>query len=244
MTTVCSFVGAAGGVGVTRLTYESAALLAATGRSVAVFDAAFDTQGLAAYVDGRLDADATALLTEEVTLETALQDHSLDVPGQISICPAAGPFERLARAKTAGAANRFEDHLAATALSHDVVLVDTPPVGANQSIAAVDAADRNVLVVPDTSRGEHALALARERLADVGCSDAAVVANRSDGSLPDADVHVPASQTTTATDCPGCLPLEQPDEFTRAIAAVCEAAVGVDLDREWSSDGRLASLFG
>lgn len=242
MTNVCSLVGAAGGVGTTRLTYECAALLAATGRSVAVFDAALDTQGLAAYVDGRLEADATALLANEVKLEAALHHHPLDVSGQIAICPASGPFERLARAKTAGAANRFEDHLAATALSHDVVLVDTPPIGANQSIAAVNAADRTVVVVPDSPRGEHALALTRERLADLGCSAAAVVANRADGVL-DADVSVPPADVTAPTACPACLPLSKGDAFTRAVAAVVEDALSVPLEVDWEPQGRLNGLL-
>jgi septum site-determining protein MinD len=243
MTTVCALVGVAGGVGATRLTYECAALLAATGRTVAVFDAAFDTQGLAAYVDGRLDADATALLTDEVQLEAALHEQPLDVPGRLVVCPAAGPFERLARAKTAGAANRFEDHLAATALSHDVVLVDTPPVGANQSVAAVNAADRTVLIAPDSPRGDHALALARERLADVGSSAAAVVANRSDGDCLDADVHVPTAETTRPTACPACLPVAD-DPFTRAVAGVADEALDVGLDIDWGDPGRVGRLLG
>jgi len=243
MTNICALVGTAGGVGTTRLTYECAAVLAATGRDVAVFDAAFDTQGLAAYIEGRLDADVTALLTNEVKLETALHDHQSALPGRISICPAAGPFERLARAKTAGAANRFEDHLAATALSHDVVLVDTPPVGANQSIAAVNAADHVGLVVSEGARGEHALALARERLADVGTSAATVIANRADGGVPDADVHVPTTGTTDPTDCPTVLPLERGDKFTQTVVAVTEQLLGTSLAVEIEVESGISRLL-
>lgn len=244
MTQVCALVGAAGGVGTTRLTYESAALLAATGREVAVFDAAFDTQGLAAYVDGRLAADATALVTEELTLEAALHEQPLDTPGRLVVCPAAGPFERLARAKTAGAAKRLEEHLAATALSHDIVLVDTPPIGANQSIAAVNAADRNTVVTTDSPRGADALALARERLADVGASAAAVVANRSADGLPDADAHVPTAEATASTAAPVCLPLSSGDAFTRGVASVVEDCLDVEVGAEIAADGRFGGLLG
>ena len=62
-TQTLALVGAAGGIGTTRLALESGATLARTGRDIAVVDAAFDTQGLARYVEGRIEVDATALAT-------------------------------------------------------------------------------------------------------------------------------------------------------------------------------------
>ncbi|PSQ57111.1 hypothetical protein BRD18_07905 [Halobacteriales archaeon SW_7_71_33] len=50
---VAALVGAAGGAGTTRLTVETGALLARGGERVAVFDAAFDTQGMVDHVEGR-----------------------------------------------------------------------------------------------------------------------------------------------------------------------------------------------
>ena len=145
-TQTLALVGAAGGVGTTRLAVECGATLARTGRDVAVVDAAFDTQGLARFVEGRIEADATALAAGDAELGAALCEREFDVPGRLALCPARAPFERLARAKTAAAARRFEQQLAAAALSHDAVIVDTPPIGGNQALAAVDAADRVAVV--------------------------------------------------------------------------------------------------
>jgi MinD-like ATPase involved in chromosome partitioning or flagellar assembly len=93
-----ALVGATGGAGTTRLCVEVAALLAHAGRDVAVFDAAFATQGLARHAPGRIDPDATALLTDaDVGLADALVDHPADLAGRLALCPASAPFERLAR---------------------------------------------------------------------------------------------------------------------------------------------------
>lgn len=64
MTDTAALVGAVGGAGTTRLAVEVGALLAADGDAVAVLDAAFATQGLGDYLDGRLDPDLTALVTD------------------------------------------------------------------------------------------------------------------------------------------------------------------------------------
>ena len=236
-----ALVGAAGGVGTTRLTFECGATLARTGRDVAIFDAAFETQGLASYLPGSIESDVTALATEEATLESVLYDHPTDLPGRLALCPARAPFERLARGKTAGAAQHFERQLAAASLSHDVVLVDTPPVGSNQSLAAVNAADRRAIVTTDSPRGSDALARARDRFTDIGADVDAVIANRA-GSDPrvDADVAVPETDVHAPGECPATVP---PDEsFAPAVAGVVEAAFETRLDLDFPDGGRLSSL--
>jgi len=239
-----AFVGAAGGVGTTRLTVECGATLARTGRDVTVVETAFATQGLAAYVDGQVGADATALATGEADLAETLYDP-YDLPGRLSLCPARAPFERVARAQTAAAARRLERQLAAAALSHDVALVDTPPVSGNQALAAVDAADRLVVVVPDDPRGPGALARMQERLRDVGASADAVLATRVTGdAVTDADVAVPESDVTDPRNCPACLSPE--GEFAPAVVDAAGVALGTDLavDLDTGSDGRLDSILG
>jgi cellulose biosynthesis protein BcsQ len=240
-----AFVGATGGAGTTRLAVETAATLARTGRDVAVVDAAFATQGLADYVEGRLDPDVTALVTDDGTeLGDALVTAEGDTPGQLSVLPARAPFERLARAKTAGAAERFEKEVAATALSHDVVIVDTPPVAANQAVAAVTAADRVVAVTPDSARGGDGLARLQGRLADIGTTADGILTNFADGDpvVTDADARVPTSDVTDPAACPACL---DPDEaFAPAVAAAAETLLDVDVDLEFESGGRLGGLFG
>jgi len=241
-TRTLAVVGAAGGVGTTRLTLESAATLARTGRDVAVFDAAFDTQGLAGYVEGRIDADVTALVTDDADLEAALYDLPVEAPGRLAVCPARAPFERLARAKTAGAAREFDGQLAAAALSYDAVVVDTPPVGGNQAVAAVDAADSVAVVTTATPRGRDALALMRDRLADLGAGVDAVIANRSAEETDDADVPVPESDATAPRACPACVDPE--GAFAPAVARAVECALDTTLDLEFPDGGRLDGLLG
>ncbi|MUV51031.1 ParA family protein, partial [Haloarcula sp. CBA1122] len=83
-----AFIGCTGGAGTTRLTVETAATLARGGRSVAVVDAAFGTQGLATYVDGRLDADVTAVAVGDVPVDSALFEWDIDADGRVALCPA------------------------------------------------------------------------------------------------------------------------------------------------------------
>jgi len=222
--TVAALVGATGGAGTTRLSVELGALLAADGRSVAVLDAAFATQGLSDYLSGRLDPDLTALLTDrrEAALEDGLVDLPLDVDGRVACCPAAAPFERLARAKSAAAAQRFESRVAAAADGFDHVVVDTPPVASNQSVAAVNAADRVAVVTPATTRGRDAVQRIRGRLDDVGSAADAVVATR--GDLEVADATVPET-TAAVTAAPTCL-----EESSVATAVADVAAVVFDAD--------------
>lgn len=242
-TQTVALVGAAGGVGTTRLSVESAATLARAGWDVAVFDAAFATQGLAAYIDGRIDEDVTALATGAAELEQARYGLGLDTPGYVDICPARAPFERLARAKTAGAAERFEQQVAAASLSYDAVIVDTPPVAANQALAAVNTADAVGLITTDNERGADAYALAHDRLADIGHPASTVIANRSSNDGPlDADVSVPESAVKRSRDRPTSLQNETP--FAPAVATAVERLFDVSLDLEFDGAGRLERFVG
>lgn len=241
MTRITAVIGTAGGVGTTRLTVECGATLARAGHDVAIFDAAFATQGLRTYVDETIEPDVTALLTDEASLGDVLYDVSVELPGRLVLAPARAPFERLARAQTAGAAQRFERQLAAASLSHDVVLVDTPPVDGNQAVAAVNAADRTVLVTADTHRGRDALSLMRGRLADIGASADAVLRNRDTGVLSEG-LAIPDSDVTAASDAPLCA---TPDEtFAPAVASAVEELFDVSVDVDGQSVGRLGGWLG
>lgn len=237
-----ALVGAAGGVGTTRLSVEFGGTLARAGYDVAIFDAAFTTQGLSSYVEGAIEADVTALVTSEAQLDEALYEHPAETPGRLALCPARAPFERQARAKTAGAAERFEHQLAAGALAHDFVLVDTPPVGTNQALAAVNAVDDVAIVTPDSERGMDALAMTRERLADVGAKATALVANRTHAELLDADVRIPESETVRPRACPACL--DPDDQFAPAVAEAVETLLDVDCDLEFPDGSRFGGLVG
>ncbi len=209
-----ALVGAAGGAGVARLTLECATLLSHDGRDVAVLDAAYATQGLADRTPGRVEPDMTALCLEDRPLEAGLRDREAGA-GRLAVCPARAPFERVARAKTPDAAATFEDRLAEAARAFDHVLVDVPPVAANQAVAAVSAADA-VAVVADAARAGDAVPRARDRLVDVGVEpDATVVTRTTDHA--DADATVP-----TLTDD---LPAVERDGTARdRIGALLEAA--------------------
>jgi septum site-determining protein MinD len=243
-TRTLALVGAAGGVGTTRLTLECAATLARAGRDVVVVDAAFATQGLAAYLDQQVGADATALATGKTTLEAALYDRPADLPGRLAVCPARAPFERLARAKTAGAAERLGDEVAAASLAHDAVLVDVPPVAANQALAAVEAVEAVALVTADTPRGAQALAAQRERLADLGCSPAGTVANRADAGYVEADHAIPESDVHAPRRCPVCAAPDGETSFASAVARTVEALLDTSLDLEFGDRGVLGRLVG
>lgn len=243
-TRTVSFVGATGGAGTTRLVVAVAATLAREERTVAVLDTAFATQGLARYVPGRIDPDLTKLLVEEdgSALGDACYDLPADLPGRVACSPVHAPFERVARAKTPEAARRFETLLADAAREFDHVLVDTPPVAANQSVAAVTAADRVALVAPATHRGADAVGRAHDRLQDVGTRADLVVANRAtpDHPVSSADVTIPEGPATPQEAAPT---VTDPDEaFAPAVARLAEVATEVSLDLEFEDDGLLESV--
>lgn len=233
-----ALVGATGGAGTTRLTIELGALLANDGRDVVVFDAAFATQGLADYLPGRIDPDLTALLTDDrdAPLSDGLVDFPLDdVAGRLACCPAVAPFERLARAKSPAAAQALEARIADAADAFDHVLVDTPPVAANQSVAAVNATARTVVVAPASTRGRDAVQRTTGRLDDIGAGVDAVVTTR--GELAVADAAVPETDAEV-TAAPTCL-------SERAAAAAIADVAGATFDVEPSTgdgDGLLDSV--
>lgn len=179
-------------------------MLAMDGAAVAVVDAAWATQGLADYVEGRIDPDLTRVVADDAPLSAAECAIEGDWLGSLSVYPAMAPFERIARAKTAGAAEQFERSVASIAQSADVVLIDTPPIAANQAVAATSVADRVVVMAPDTPRGASGLVRQRERLADVGTSADAVLANFADGdrTIEEAAAAIPTGSVTSARAAP------------------------------------------
>ncbi|QLD90497.1 ParA family protein [Natronomonas salina] len=222
-TETCAFVGAAGGAGTTRVTLECAALLAREGSDVAVLDAAYGTQGLADRIPGRVDPDVTALCLDDRPLEEGFVDPDVSGAGRLAVCPARAPFERLARAKAPEAAAAFGDRIDEAARAFDHVLVDTPPVAANQAVAAVTGVEQ-VAVVCDANRAAAAVPRAEDRLADVGIPDPVTVVTRAEDH-PDADVAVPTFE--------GEWPAVSGDESVHdAFAAVLGIAVDVAVEPE------------
>ncbi|MFB6109152.1 MAG: ParA family protein [Haloplanus sp.] len=218
--TTAALVGATGGAGTTRLAIELSAALAVEGHEVAVLDAAFATQGLSDYLDGRLAPDATALVTDDADapLTDGLVDLSLDAnAGRVACCPAYAPFERLARAKSPDAARAFEARIEEAADAFDYVLVDTPPVAANQSVAAATACERRAVVAPATGRGRDAVQRTTGRLADLDADVDAVVTTR--GELEVADASIPETEAAVSA-APTCLDDGGVAAATSEVAAV------------------------
>jgi septum site-determining protein MinD len=247
---VSALVGGVGGAGTTRLALEFGATLARDGRSALVVDAAYATQGLSTVVSGRIDTDVTAVVTGDRPLEAAT--YGLDVewddedpadPGAVAVAPARAPFERFSRAMTSACARRLASRLTTAAGEYDHVLVDVPPVAANPAVAAVTAADRVVVVVPDSQRGADALGRTRDRLADVDATVDAVVTNRTGGSprVGEADAGVPESETTALPDAPAAV---APSEFATAVGDAVEATLTVELDLADPESGALTDFLG
>lgn len=240
-----ALVGVTGGAGATRLAVETAAVLARDGASVGVLDAAFATQGLSQYVAGRIDTDATTLLTESnPTLTDARHDIAADAPGELAAYPAFAPFARLAAAKAADAAERLGDRLEDLATVHDYVLVDTPPVASNQAVAAVTSADRVAAIVPPGDRGIDSLQRARGRLADVGAEFDLAVTNRVAEAPPDADHAVPAVAETGVPENPTTVASDGP--FAVSVASLAELLfetdLGIDFEEETLLDAARQTL--
>jgi len=254
--TTAALVGATGGSGTTRSCLELATALAADGADVAVLDAAYDTQGLARHLQGRLDPDVTTLVTDEpdrplaaglVTFDPDERENGFAAvdpevePGRVACCPARAPFERLARAKAPEAAQAFEQRVEEAAAEFDYVLIDTPPLGSNPAVAAVTAADRVAVVAPATSRGLDAAQTTRARIQDVGTAADAVVAvdrGRSD-ELPDEDVD--AVVPTLPGRAPTALDTESGVEAMRELAA---AVVEDALDLPVAEEGLVERVSG
>ncbi|WP_411967714.1 ParA family protein [Haloferax sp. YSSS75] len=237
--TTAALVGTTGGAGTTRLTVELATALATGGHDVAVLDAAFATQGLSDYTSGTLDSDVTALVTDEAdeSLAAGLVELEGSTDGRVAVCPAAAPFERLARAMTADAAQAFEGRIEEAAREFDVVLVDAPLLASNPTVAAATACDRVALVAPATDRGADAVGRLTARAADVGIDVDTVVSTF--GSLPDADVAVPESETKRPTASPTC---RDDTELAAGVANVASDLLDVDLSALTESDGILSGI--
>ncbi|QLC33236.1 AAA family ATPase [Halarchaeum sp. CBA1220] len=236
-------VGAAGGVGATRLCVEAGALLAAAGEDVLVLDVAHATQGLSTYVDARLDPDATALLTDPSVAVTDAA-YGLDAPGDgaLDLAPAHASLTRSAEALTPDAGERVGERLAEATERYDHVLVDTPPLLTNPAVGAATAADRVVAVTVADDRGADALARERGRFADVGVEASVVVANRATpDALPDADVAVPETALGSESEAPAVTPAD-PDDYTRAVASLLGALFAVDELVDDAAPGFLAGL--
>ncbi|WP_418283765.1 ParA family protein [Halorubrum sp. DTA46] len=268
--TTLALVGATGGAGTTRTAVELAALGARDGRDVAVIDAAFTTQGLAEYVTGRIETDCTALVTDDTDAPLSTGTYPIDVdgdggddgrsgaegrsdtsgdqlPGRADAVPARAPFERLARAKTAAAAQKLERRIDEAATTHDAVIVDAAPVGSNEAVAAVAAADRVAAVYPATTRGRDALQRLRGRIADVGESvDEAIAVARTSGTgsgsgnsesgdgvtLPATDPRVAAAPTAaTGTGA-----------YARAVADAYAEGFGTTVGVEFPDPGLVDRL--
>jgi septum site-determining protein MinD len=235
-----AFVGCTGGAGTTRLTVETAATLARGGRSVAVIDAAFGTQGLATYVEGRLDADVTAVAVGDVPVNSALFEWDIDADGRVALCPAHAPFERLARAKSAESAQTLERAIEEVSGRFDHVLLDVPPIASNQAVAAATTAQRRALVVPASRRGSDLLPRQQGRLRDIGAPASAVVATRVDGDDGDNGESVEDAAHTVPHIGPGAprpLATDPDSDVAPTVAAMAEELLDVDLGLIFEDDG-------
>ena len=254
--TTLALVGATGGAGTTRTAVELAALGARDGRDVAVVDAAFTTQGLSEHVTGRIGTDCTSLITDEADAPLSAATHPIavaaesgdcgrsggageaDLPGSADAVPARAPFERLARAKTAEAAQKLERRIDEAASAYDAVIVDAAPVGSNEAVGAVTAADRVEAVYPATTHGRDAVQRLRGRIADIGESvDGSIAVARDrdsegDGEIGDGDAVVLPGTDPAVASAP--VAATGTGAYTRAIAdayaSAFDTAVDVELD--------------
>lgn len=233
--TSTAILGAAGGVGTTRITVELGATLSRAGHDVAILDTALATQGLSRHVRGSLDPDLTRVLVDEASIDAALVDHpyTQEVPGQLQVAPAYAPFERIARAKTAESAQELHTTLESLAERFEFIFVDTPPLATNPAVAAVTATDHTAVVTDHTPRGIDALQQTRGRLADVGGSADCVIGNRvpTETGMPDADALIPPGSVPPAGDAPAAY--DPGNALAPAYAATLEALLNVRLDLDF-----------
>lgn len=238
-----ALLGAVGGAGTTRTCLEFGGMLARDGRSVVILDAAYATQGLSDHVD-QIACDITQLVLEDEALSSGLVDLYEEPEnstggkrGRIACCPARAPFERIARAKTASGAQRFEKLIEEAERSFDHVLIDTPPVASNQAIAAVTRADRIGIVAPGTQRGSDGLARIRDRLADITVERKALRTIRTGSERDAAEKNWDTVITAPDVTDPARVPTsgESDSEFARSVAESVEWVLDVDLSVEFSN---------
>lgn len=254
-----ALVGATGGAGTTRTAVELAALGARDGRDVAVIDAAFTTQGLSEYVAGRIDTDCTSLVTDDtgaslsaatypISIDTDNQtsdDSRADLPGRVDAIPARAPFERLARAKTAEAAQKLEGRIDEASTAYDAVIIDTAPVGSNEAVGAVTAADRVEAVYQASEHGTDALQRLRGRIADIGGSvDGSMRVARnsdtrsaSDGN--DAEIVLPRTDPAVAS---APIAATGSGAYTQAVADAYASAFDTSVGLEFDDTGVIERL--
>jgi len=237
--TTLALVGATGGAGTTRTAVELAAMGARDGRSVAVVDAAYATQGLSEYVSDRITTDVTGLVADEPDEPLASATHEVGdaLPGIVALVPARAPFERLARAKTAEAARALGDRIEAAATAYDHVVVDTPPVASNQAVAAVMETDRVAGVLPANRHGRDALQRVRGRIEDIDGNLHLSLA--TGGDVPPADVALPEPAGDVAS-APEAGSGDGP--YAESVAEAFEVAFSTDLDVEFGEDGVLGQV--
>jgi septum site-determining protein MinD len=234
-----ALVGAVGGAGTTRTCLEIGTMLARGSQSVVILDAAYATQGLSDHVSGPITTDITRLVLDDASLAAGLVDFDLSPEyGRLSCCPAHAPFERLARAKAPDAAQRFGELIREGIGSFDHVLIDTPPVAANQAIAAVTGVEMVAVVTPMSQRGTDGLARTRDRLADIGVSETLTIRTDADDA-PDADAVLPAPDVTDPERTPTTIHSDDP--YTAAVAKAVQTVFDREIDIE-RSDGLLARL--
>jgi len=262
--TTLALVGATGGAGTTRTAVELAALGARDGRDVAVIDAAFTTQGLSEYVTGRIGTDCTSLITDDAGASLSAATYPIavgsepgdgggsgavegaDLSGRADAIPASAPFERIARAKTAEAAQKLERRINEAATAYDAVIVDAAPVGSNEAVGGVTAADRVDAVYPATAHGRDALQRLRGRIADIGGSvDGAIGVARDGDSRIDSNaggdtrIVLPASDPTVAS---APVAATGTGAYTQAVADAYAAAFDTSIGIEFDGGGVIERL--
>jgi len=126
------------------------------------------------------------------------------------------------------------------------VLVDTPPVGDNPSVAAVNATDRTALVAPASRRGADALPRARDRLVDVDANADVVLANRAgdDHPIESATVTVPESDVIDVTGAPACGSADANGAYPAAVGDVAATVFETTLDLDLETRGVTDRLLG
>ncbi len=238
-----ALVGAAGGVGTTRLTVECGATLARTGRDVAIFDSAFHTQGLRDYPHRTGTRDATALATGEATLEETLVICEPGLSGRLTLCPATTTMGQFQQTTSPEAADRFATTVAGAALSRDAVLIDVPPTVTPLSRAVLGIADLIVLVTTETPRGTRALSRHQQRLHELGHPPDCVLFNHADTTLQDA-IAVPTSNQSDPYDCPTCAEPGRDESFARAVTDAVESVFTLSIAQHQTESGLLKRLLG